>query len=102
MKRWMMNLALVLVLLLASVGDACPMCKDSIPDNDATQAAGVPGGFNFSVYYMLVSVFAMMGFVGFIIVKGIRSTSVTLTVPHNSSGSAAPPSGSSPGETASP
>ena len=42
MKRWMPYLALLLVLVVAAVSDACPMCKDSIPDNEATQSAGVP------------------------------------------------------------
>jgi hypothetical protein len=75
MKRWIPIIATVLVLLLVTAAaDACPMCKDSVPTTDAEQAQAVPSGFNYSVYYMLLSLFATMGFVGFVIVKGIRST----------------------------
>jgi hypothetical protein len=43
------------MLLLASAAHACPMCKDSVPNSDAQQAGSLPGGFNNSVYFMLVS-----------------------------------------------
>jgi hypothetical protein len=63
MKRWIPIIATVLVLLLVTAAaDACPMCKDSVPTTDAEQAQAVPSGFNYSVYYMLLSV------------NGIRST----------------------------
>lgn len=65
---------MVVLLAFAGLAVACPMCKDSIPNSDAQSAANVPAGFNFSVYYMLASLFAVMGLVGTVIVKGIRST----------------------------
>ena len=65
---------MMVVLACAGLAVACPMCKDSIPNSDADSAAGLPGGFNYSVYYMLLSLFAVMGLIGFVIVKGIRST----------------------------
>ncbi len=73
MKRFAPYLSVVLVLLLCSAALACPMCKDSIPNSDAKQPGSLPSGFNFSIYYMLVGLFLMMGFVGTVIVKGIRS-----------------------------
>lgn len=68
------RVVVVISLAYASIALACPMCKDSIPNSDADSAAGLPGGFNYSVYYMLLSLFAVMGFIGVVIVKNIRST----------------------------
>lgn len=73
-QRIIQSLTAVIALAYASIAVACPMCKDSIPNSDADSAAGLPGGFNLSIYYMLLSLFAVMGFIGFVIAKGIRST----------------------------
>jgi hypothetical protein len=88
MKRFVPILAIALLLTLAATSFACPMCKDSITDtaNAAKQEygsggpeAGLPGGFNFSVYYMLIGLFCTIGLVAGIITKGIRSTNVSDT-----------------------
>lgn len=83
MKHWTAYLTLVLLLALSAPGLACPMCKDSITETAAStygapgSQAGLPGGFNFSIYFMLLSVFSMMALVIGVIAKGIRSSSAT-------------------------
>ncbi|HEY7088198.1 MAG TPA: hypothetical protein VH518_08930 [Tepidisphaeraceae bacterium] len=81
MKRvaWFVMLGLT---LLPSLVQACPMCKDSIPNSDAQQAAGLPGGFNVSVYYMLIGLFVTIGISTTVIMKGVRSTNERMVVPH--------------------
>ena len=77
--------ALLVVLTCVVPASACPMCKDSIKDTAAVPvngtgggpSAGLPSGFNVSVYLMLLSAFAVMGFVARVIVKGVRDANVT-------------------------
>ena len=64
----------LVVLFATTIASACPMCKDSIPSSDAQQAGSLPGGFNNSVYFLLLSFFAVAGTVLTIIVKAIRET----------------------------
>ena len=72
MKRWVPLLTIALVLALAGLASACPMCKDSIPNSDAQEMGSLPGGFNTSVYYMLGGLFAAIGLVGFNLWRGTR------------------------------
>ena len=74
MRRRALTLALTLLLTLASatVSSACPSCKNSIPNSDAQTATGVPSGFNFSVYYMLVGVFGVAGVLVTMLVREAR------------------------------
>jgi hypothetical protein len=74
---WIVMMAMIVVPAVVAV--ACPMCKDSIPNSDAEQAGSLPGGFNASIYYMLAGLFAVMGLMGFVITKGIRSTDRRMT-----------------------
>jgi hypothetical protein len=61
---------------------ACPMCKESIPSSDAQQAGALPGGFNNSVYFLLISLFAVLGTVITIIVRAVREQDVgSLSMP---------------------
>ncbi|HMB96154.1 MAG TPA: hypothetical protein VKK61_08960 [Tepidisphaeraceae bacterium] len=62
------------ISLVPMIAQACPMCKDSIPNSDAPQAAGLSPGFNLSIYCMFIGLFLTMGFVAGVITKGIRST----------------------------
>jgi hypothetical protein len=82
-NRWtQLAVALVIVLMFAGLASACPMCKDSISDTAAVPVngmgggpqAGLPSGFNVSVYLMLFSAFGVMGLVAHVIVKGVRET----------------------------
>ena len=71
MKRWIVAAS----MLVCSVAAACPMCKDSIPNGETSaQAGSLPGGFNNSVYLLLLGLFATMGFMAVGIIKGIRSS----------------------------
>jgi hypothetical protein len=54
------------------------MCKDSIPSSDAAQAGSLPGGFNTSVYIMLIALISVIGLVSGIIYKGVTSTNVSI------------------------
>jgi len=82
-NRWTrVAVATLFVLVFAGLASACPMCKDSISDTAAVPVggmgggpqAGLPSGFNVSVYMMLFSAFGVMGFVAHVIVKGVRET----------------------------
>ena len=53
MKRFGLILSIVLILCLNAAVLACPMCKDSVPNSDASQPTGLPGGLNTSVYLLL-------------------------------------------------
>lgn len=75
MKRWPPLLSVLLTLAFAGAALACPNCKDSIATTvDGGSAGGLPAGFNYSIYFMLIGFFAVLGFVGFTIVKGIRGS----------------------------
>ena len=80
-KRLTTIAAIAATVLPAALSVACPMCKDSIPNSDAQQAAGLTSGFNFSVYYMLVGLFVTIGISTTVIVKGVRSTNARITLP---------------------
>lgn len=73
MKRRLLSMATAIMTLLpACAALACPLCKDSVADSDAPQAAGLPGGFNASIYYMLAGLFLTIGLCAGVIVKGVR------------------------------
>jgi hypothetical protein len=78
MRRFTPYLSIVMIAVFAGASLGCPMCRDSIADTatasygDGTQA-GLPAGFNFSIYYMLGGVFCMMALVIGVIAKGVRS-----------------------------
>src|SRR4051812_5532387 len=79
MRRWTIALSTLLIPALSAAALACPMCKDSIPGatgatGDPSQMSGgaLPGGFNTSVYLMLVGFMGTLGMISFVVVKGIR------------------------------
>jgi hypothetical protein len=95
MKRWIVAAS----MLVCSVAAACPMCKDSIPNGETSaQAGSLPGGFNNSVYLLLLGLFATMGFMAVGIIKGIRSSDQRTILQQNSRGFEVRPSDSSPDE----
>ena len=78
MKRWAPLLSVLLTLAIAGAAFACPNCKDSIANTtDGGPSVGLPAGFNYSIYFMLAGLFCVLGFVGFTIVKGVRSSAAT-------------------------
>ena len=75
MSRWTPLLSVLFTLALAGAALACPNCKDSIATNaDGGSSGGLPAGFNYSIYVMLLGLFGVLGFVGFTIVKAVRAT----------------------------
>ena len=72
-RRTLAATFLALTLLPAGWASACPNCRDSIPNSDAPQAAGLPGGFNHSIFFMLGGLLTVGGFVVRMIVKETRS-----------------------------
>ena len=75
MRRLMLLMVIAATLMFASGALACPFCKDALPSSDAMVANGVPGGFNNSIYFMFISLFSMMGWVAFTLVRGALSWS---------------------------
>ena len=93
-RRWTAALTALLLLVLNTAVTACPMCKDSVPNEEGSTATptmggpgdpsgmsgrgmsggGLPGGFNTSVYLMLIGLFCCLGLVGWTIVKAVRTT----------------------------
>ncbi len=79
MRRFLIGLVL---LTAADAASACPMCKDSVPNKEGTaitrdsytsNGENISSGINASVYVMLGALFGVMGVVGAVIVKGVRS-----------------------------
>ena len=96
MKRWLVCVS----LFACSVASACPMCKDSIPNGEsAAQAGSLPGGFNTSVYILLLGLFATIALMALGIVRGVQSTNLRVTGKQSSRGFEVRPSGSSRDET---
>jgi hypothetical protein len=54
---------LLVVLAFQALALACPNCKDSIPSSDAQNMAGVPAGFNNSVYLLLGAFLGVLSFI---------------------------------------
>lgn len=75
----------VVVAALTSAASACPMCKDSVPNQEGAAGAlhdsydsggrNISGGMNASVYVMLATLFGAIGLVSTVLVKGARSSS---------------------------
>jgi hypothetical protein len=74
-------LASLLSLAPAAATLACPYCKESIPSSEAQAAGALPGGFNLSVYFMLVAFGVIMCSVVGVIVKSVRQTNATTVLP---------------------
>src|SRR5688572_10987575 len=87
MKRLTLTIVLAALLLPAAAARACPMCKDTISetgtvaqpqDRTAGPQASLPGGFNFSIYYMLAGLFCTLGLVAGVITKGIPDSNASM------------------------
>jgi hypothetical protein len=73
-RRTVAAAVLALMLSTPALAPACPTCKESIPNSDAQQAAALPSGFNFSIYYMLGSVGLVGGLLVRMIVRETRAS----------------------------
>ena len=76
MRNWNRTIVLSVLIMLAmcALSYACPMCKDSIPTSDASAPTAVPSGFNWSVYTLLIGVFAVAACVGGMLFKVVRES----------------------------
>lgn len=81
MRRWTAAVGVLLIPALNAAVLACPMCKDSIPGatgvggdpSGMAGGGGLPGGFNTSVYLMLLGFLGTLGLVSWTLVQGVRS-----------------------------
>jgi hypothetical protein len=82
----------VVVAALTGAASACPMCKDSLPNQEGTNGSlhdsydtgggmNISGGINTSVYVMLATLFGAIGLVSTVLVKGARSSAPRHGVP---------------------
>jgi uncharacterized paraquat-inducible protein A len=70
--RWaLIALAVVLVLLIASVAAACPTCKEGLAQNDP-QGEAVAAGYYYSILFMMSMPFAILGTFGSLAYLSIR------------------------------
>jgi hypothetical protein len=100
MKKLML-IATTCVLLVPQFVLACPMCKDSIPGSDANEAGSLPGGFNESVYMLLIGLFCCIAMTMHNIIKAVKTTPVDvpgITTEQSSRGFEVQPSDSSQDE----
>ncbi|MEI7687760.1 MAG: hypothetical protein WCL32_22370 [Planctomycetota bacterium] len=52
---------------------ACPLCKDAIAATDAEdEVNNLPAAYNRSIYMMIGVPYASLGFVGFLIYRGLK------------------------------
>ena len=70
--RWVLiALAIVIVLLIASVAAACPTCKDGVAQNDP-QGQAMAAGYYYSILFMMAMPFAILGTFGGLAYLSIR------------------------------
>jgi hypothetical protein len=70
--RWLLiALAIVLVLLIASVAAACPNCKEGLAQNDP-QGQSIAAGYYYSILFMMAMPFTVLGTFGGLAYLSIR------------------------------
>ena len=73
---WLRIIVVALVLASPAVVRACPLCADAIANsNDSNSQEDVdqfPAAMNQSIYLMLVVPYSALGFVGFLIYRGMK------------------------------
>ena len=74
MNHFLAALVLGFTLLAPLTASACPNCKDTVGSGDVQETAGLPGGFNQSIYFMLGGVTVVAGLVLRMIVKEVRKS----------------------------
>ena len=86
MKTIRIILPLLAILCINAAVLACPMCKDSVPNSDAQQAGGLPGGFNTRVYLILGTFLAVLSLVIGGIWRAVQTTPNQLRDPRQNRG----------------
>ena len=78
MRRFLIG---VVMLGAAGGASACPMCKDSVPNQEGARSLrdsynsngeNISGGINASVYFMLGGLVGVIVLVGTVVVRGVR------------------------------
>jgi len=64
-------LAIVIVLLIASVAAACPTCKEGLDQNDP-QGNALAAGYYYSILFMMAMPFTILGTFGGLAYLSIR------------------------------
>jgi uncharacterized membrane protein len=73
--RWaLIALAVVLVLMIASVAAACPTCKEGLAQNDP-QGEAVAAGYYYSILFMMSMPFVILGTLGTVFYRSVRRAS---------------------------
>ncbi|HSV15759.1 MAG TPA: hypothetical protein VLI90_15970 [Tepidisphaeraceae bacterium] len=80
--RFRLILLFAIIALTASIAPACEMCRDAVITNGG--GGGIDGtassaglNFNSSIFFMLGGVFAVAGWIGWIMYKAIQSSQAT-------------------------
>ena len=81
MKRIQLWIGIAAVTVMCNAALACPMCKDSLTTTKADSAsaslfagggAGIAGGFNYSIYCMILGFFLALAVVVINLARGLR------------------------------
>ena len=70
-RWWLIAMAIVLVLLIASVAAACPNCKEGLAQNDP-QGQSIAAGYYYSILFMMAMPFTVLGTFGGLAYLSIR------------------------------
>ena len=74
MKRWVPFVIIAVILVWNVLAMACPMCKDSVPNNDGESAGSVPIALNISVYMLLGTFLGVLGLISFGLFRAVQTT----------------------------
>ena len=86
MSRTLLLTLILAVLTMSHSAQACPSCKDTVANGDASASgggdassgmsgSGVPSGFNTSIYLMLGAFLGVVGLVSVTLIRGARASS---------------------------
>jgi hypothetical protein len=74
-KRQLPGLAVsAIVLLAAPAVFACDLCRDAVATNTGSGSESSSLNFNMSIYFMLGTLFAVMGFIGRVMFKAVKGS----------------------------
>jgi len=79
--RWVLiALAIVIVLLIASVAAACPTCKEGLAENDP-HGRSIAAGYFYSIMFMMAMPFTILGTFGGLAYISIRRAQKAAAAP---------------------
>jgi hypothetical protein len=81
-KRWLPGFVVsAIVLLAAPAVFACDLCRDAVATNTGSGSESSNLDFNTSIFFMLGTLFAVMGFIGRVMFKAIKGPPVSRGFP---------------------